>query len=166
MICGHNHRLRHYNKLETNLVTTSLTKFLENLRSKLSRTSYFCHSARNDIIIGFIGEYLRKKQKGEAFDALLIICGRRGKYNISPEITEMMDGLDTPIIYVEMSTHKAMHLLHNFTPKLNYDDKARVEKALSHCEPYIDFDELIRRTTTNSTSNDHDSIEHDDLISM
>merc|ERR1712157_618894 len=35
LMCGHRHRLRHFNRLETNLVTTSLSTFLENLRSNL-----------------------------------------------------------------------------------------------------------------------------------
>lgn len=167
LICGSNHRLRHYNRLETNLVTTSLSTFLANLRSKPARTSYFCHSTRNDIIVGFVGEYQRRKQKGEAFDALLIICGRRGKYAVSTEITEMLEGLDTPVISVEMSTHEAMHLLHNFTPKLNHDDRSRVEKAISHYEPQIDFDELIRRTNAcDSSFNDPGSIKYEELVRM
>jgi len=167
LICGHNHRLRHYNRLETNLVTTSLARFLENLHSKPERTSYFCHSTRNDIIEGFVGEYQRRKQKGEPFDALLIICGRKGKYTVSPEITEMMEGLDTPVISVELSTHEAMHKLHNFTPKLNNDDKARVERAITHYEEHIDFDELIRRTSAgNSSFNDPSSMKYEELLRL
>ena len=108
-----------------------------------------------------------RKQKGEAFDALLIICGRRGKYAVSTEITEMLEGLDTPVISVEMSTHEAMHLLHNFTPKLNHDDRSRVEKAISHYEPQIDFDELIRRTNAcDSSFNDPGSIKYEELVRM
>lgn len=167
LMCGHRHRLRHFNRLETNLVTTSLSTFLENLRSKPARTTYFCHATRNDIIVAFVGEYQRRKQKGEPFDALLIICGRKGKYTVSAEITDMLEDLDTPVISVELSTHEAMHKLHNFTPKLNYDDTARVEKAITHYEPHIDFDELIRRTSANNSSfNDPSSIQYEELLRL
>jgi len=165
LICGHDHKLRHYNKLQTNLVTTSLSGFLMNLRSKPSRTTYFCHATRNDIIVGFVGEYQRRRQKGETFDALLIICGRRGKYTLAPEINEMLQDLDTPVLSVELSTYQAMKKLHNFTPKLNNDDQARVEKAVCHYEPYINFDELLRRTSaSNSSFNDPSSIQFEDLL--
>jgi len=167
LICGETHKLRHYNKLQTNLVTTSLSGFLVNLRSKPSRTTYFCHATRNDIIVGFVGEYQRRKQKGETFDALLIICGRRGKYSLAPEIIEMLDSLDTPVLSVEMSTYEAMKKLHNFTAKLNNHDQARVEKAICHYEPYINFDELLRRTSaSNSSFNDPSSIKYEELVRM
>ena len=51
---------------------------------------------------------------------------------------------------VEHSTHEAMKMVHDFTPKLNIDDKNRVRKAVEHYEPYIDFDTLLSRTTIDS----------------
>ena len=38
LLSGEQHRMRHYNTSECNLVTTSLGRFLENLRVKPSRT--------------------------------------------------------------------------------------------------------------------------------
>ena len=48
---------------------------------------------------------------------------------------------------MEYSTHQAMQMIHAYTPKFNVDDKHRVATAVEHYEPYIDFDELLRRTS-------------------
>jgi dethiobiotin synthetase len=42
LISGHEHRFRHYAVDDINVVTTSLTRFLENLREKPARTLYIC----------------------------------------------------------------------------------------------------------------------------
>jgi hypothetical protein len=41
-----------------------------------------------------------------------------------------------------------MQKIHAYTPKFNIDDKHRVSTAVEHYEPYIDFDELLRRTSS------------------
>jgi BioD-like phosphotransacetylase family protein len=51
-----------------------------------------------------------------------------------------------PMMVVELSTHRAMREINTFTPKLNIHDTNRVSVAVNHYEPYIDFDELLRRT--------------------
>ncbi len=95
LINGQKHRLRHYNMSDINLVTTSLHRFLSNLRSKPSRTLYVCHVTRDDLILGFMAEYQRRNQKEEgSFEAALLICGRRDKYSLSKEVKEMVLGLD------------------------------------------------------------------------
>ena len=50
LLSGQQHSMRHYSVNQTNLVTTSLHKFLENLRKKPTRTLYFCHCTRHDIM--------------------------------------------------------------------------------------------------------------------
>ena len=56
LISGGEHRFRHYAVNDINVVTTSLTRFLENLRLKPARTLYICHVTRDDLIVGFMGE--------------------------------------------------------------------------------------------------------------
>jgi len=166
LVCGQKHRFRHYNVNDMNLVTTSLTRFLENLREKPSRTLYVCHVTRDDLILGFMAEYQRTRGPDEKpFEAALLICGRRGKYQISDEVKDMINGLEgAPIMVVDFSTHQAMQRIHDFTPKLNIDDRSRVSKAVEHYEPYIDFDELLRRTTSGDSSfNDPSSISYEEL---
>lgn len=166
LISGEMHRFRHYSVQDINVVTTSLTRFLENLREKPSRTLYICHVTRDDLILGFMGEYQRRNRKGEApFEAALVVCGRRGKYELSPELRDMMLTLeDAPMMVVELSAHQAMTKINNLTPKLNIDDTNRVSVAVEHYEPYIDFGELLRRTTSsNSSFNDPSSISFEEL---
>mmetsp|Transcript_22359 Transcript_22359/g.27406 ORF Transcript_22359/g.27406 Transcript_22359/m.27406 type:complete len:435 (+) Transcript_22359:61-1365(+) len=153
LLTGEQHRFRHYNVTDINLVTTSLTRFLENLREKPSRTLYICHITRDDLILGFMSEYQRRIANGEGFESTLVVCGRKEKYEMVPEIKDMVLGLDgAPVMIVEKSTHEAMSMIHRYTPKFNIDDVHRVNTAIEHYEPYIDFDELLRRTTSTDSS--------------
>lgn len=106
------------------------------------------------IIVSNLGEYQRRRKEGEKpAEAALIICGRKDKYQLTPEIRDMMEGLEgAPMMVVELSTHQAMTQINNFTPKLNIEDTNRVSVAVEHYEPYIDFDELMRRTTSSNSS--------------
>ena len=116
--------------------------------------SDIAHVTRDDLIVGFLGEYQRRlEMDGEPLEAALIICGRKDKYQLSEEVADMLTGLKAaPVMVVEKSTHDAMAKIHSFTPKLNIHDTNRVAVAVDHYEPYIDFDELIRRTTAGNTS--------------
>ena len=148
LVSGKKHRFRHYAVDDMNLITTSLTRFLENIRTKHPRTLYVCHITRDDIILGFMAEYQRNRREEERpFEASLLVCGRKGKYQMADEVRDMFEGLEgAPVMVVEFSTHQAMHMIHDFTPKLNIDDKNRVRKAVEHYEPYIDFELLLERT--------------------
>jgi len=166
LITGKEHRFRHYSVQQINLVTTSLTRFLENLRFKPCRTLYISHVTREDLILGFMAEYQRRKAVDDKpFEAALLICGRKDKYELSPEVRDMINGLEgAPVMLVEHSTHEAMQKIHNYTPKFNTADKDRVTKAVEHYEPFIDFEELLRRTTSsNSSFNEPGTITLDDL---
>ena len=103
----------------------------------------------DDIILGFMAEFQRKRKLGEKqFEAALLVCGRQDKYEMAEEVREMFEGLDgAPVMLVRHSTHEAMKLIHDFTPKLNIDDKNRVMKAVEHYEPFVDFDQLLRRAS-------------------
>jgi len=153
LITGQEHRFRHYNTDDINVVTTSLTRFLENLREKPSRTLYICHVTRDDLIVGFMGEFQRRRDSASPFEAALIICGRKGKYQLSAEVTDMLKSLTgAPVMVVGMATHDVTSKIHSFTPKLNIHDTNRVAVAVEHYEPYIDFDSLIRRTQSSNSS--------------
>ncbi len=166
LISGKKHRLWHYSPADINLVTTNLNRFLENLHEKPSRTLYICHVTRDDLIVGFLGEFQRRLgRESDPFEAALIVCGRRGKYQLSKEVSNMLTGLDgAPVMTVDMSTHDVMSKIHSFTPKLNIQDTNRVAVAVDHYEPHIDFDTLIHRTQSSNTSfNEPGGISFNDL---
>jgi len=151
LISGGDSRFRHYSVEDITVVTTSLTRFLENLRLKPSRTLYICHVTRDDLILGFMGEYQRRRAKGESFEAALIICGRKRKYQLTNEIQDMMRGAEgAPMMVVELSTHDTMSAISKYTPKLNIDDTNRVSVAVKHYEQYINYDLLLERTRTSA----------------
>jgi len=155
LITGKRHRLRHYSVEQINLVTTSLADFLENMRNKPSRTLYICHITRKDLILGFLAECKRRKMgKCDPFEATLIVCGRKGKYDLSQDVRDVIYSSDdaVPIMLVEYSTHETMQKIHHYTPKFINEDKCRVARAVEHYEPYIDFKELLRRTTCSNSS--------------
>jgi dethiobiotin synthetase len=84
LLSGQEHRFRHYAVDDINVVTTSMNRFLENLREKQPRTLYICHITRDDLIVAFISEFQRKRDESEQpFEAALIICGRKGKYQLT-----------------------------------------------------------------------------------
>mmetsp|Transcript_12757 Transcript_12757/g.24257 ORF Transcript_12757/g.24257 Transcript_12757/m.24257 type:complete len:507 (-) Transcript_12757:91-1611(-) len=166
LLCGQEHRFRHYNTNDINVVTTSLTRFLENLRQKPGRTLYICHVTRDDLIVGFLGEYQRRREKTEEpFEAALVICGRKDKYQVSHEVLDMIKASSgPPVMMVDHSSHDVTKAIHGYTPKLNIHDAHRVDAAIQHYEPYIDFNELARRTrSSNSSFNDPSTISLDDL---
>ena len=149
MVSGSKHRFRHYTVTDISVVATSLTRFLTNLREKPSRSLYLCHATREDIVLGFLLEYQRRKRVGGTpFEAALIICGRKEQYQITRELRDMIeaDDEDVPILLSPLTTHHTMEAIHSFTPKLNVHDKGRVLAAVDHYEQYIDFDLLLSRT--------------------
>jgi BioD-like phosphotransacetylase family protein len=95
-----------------------------------------------------MGEHQRRRANGDdSFEAALLICGRRGKYQLSNEISDLLQGLEgAPVMVVETTTHEATSKIGEFTPKLNIDDTNRVGVAIADYEPFIDFDELLQRT--------------------
>ena len=67
LVCGSTHRYRHYAVEHMNLVTTSLSRFLENIRSKLPRTLYICHVTRD-------GEHTSLRSRSTIFVLFFLIA--------------------------------------------------------------------------------------------
>jgi BioD-like phosphotransacetylase family protein len=95
-----------------------------------------------------MGEHQRRQASGDdSFEAALLICGRKEKYELSKEIKDLLQGLKgAPVMVVETTTHEVTVKMAEFTPKLNIDDTHRVNVAINHYEPYIDFEQLLQRT--------------------
>ena len=62
------------------------------------------------------------------------------------------------------SPAEAAKKIRTMTPKFNASDERRVSRATEHYEPYIDFEELLRRTRSeNSSFNGPGDISFEDL---
>jgi len=143
-LSGQVHELRHYTMSDIFLVATSLCEFLNSLRTRPTRTLYVCHASRNDILLGFLGEYQRRKMRGEELEAALLVCEGQ---KLDPHIVDMLTlDYDPPILVVPQAPQKVMEEINSFTPKLNAFDTSRVGTAVEHYESYIDFDLLLQKT--------------------
>lgn len=148
LLSGQEQHLRHYTVRDLNLVATSLSVFLENLRIKPARTLYVCHVSREDILLGFLAEYQRRQYRNEPFEAALIVCGRPDRFSLDPQVLDMIQQTENapPIMRSPYTCREAMEMIHNYTPKLNMADGDRVSTTVNHYELYIDFDLLLERT--------------------
>lgn len=139
-------KLKHYSVKDINLVATSLACFLKNIRQNQDRTLYLCHSSRVDIMLGFLMEYRRIKQLGKQWEAALVVCGT-DEYAVPQNVMDIYHTLDAPPMLVcKEGTRHAMERILGYTPKHNNRDTHRLEIAVNHYEPYIDFDLLLERT--------------------
>jgi BioD-like phosphotransacetylase family protein len=161
LLTGMQHRLRHYQVQDLNLVATSLEVFLKMLKTNPSRTLYVCHASRNDILLGFLMDHplrkraaIMKNKNTQSYcpEAALIVTGT-DEYPLSEQVLDIIQGMDDdsegtvpPVLLAPHSTNKVMEMLHSYTPKLNYEDAHRAHTAVDHYEPYIDFDLLLERT--------------------
>ena len=136
LVSGQKHRFRHYTVDDINLVTTSLTTFLHNLREKNTRTLYICHVTRDDIILGFLGEYSRRQRKGgPPFESALFVCGRKDKYSISTELLDMIkdQGDEVPIMMIEMTTHAGTEFSLSFSCSYQMHILSVIALTIFHC---------------------------------
>ncbi len=95
-----------------------------------------------------MNEFQRRKDSNEQNESALIICGRADKYNLEDDLRDMITyhTQEAPILYCNYTAHDTMGKIHSFTPKLNVNDKSRLNAALAHYEKYIDYDKILLQT--------------------
>ena len=144
------------------MVTTDLAAFLRSMQRQPEgeRTIFICHATRDDVILGFLGEYRRRKRRDIPFQSALVICtgcddgvgDLSGGINFSSEVSEMIKdtGSAGPAVLVASgcSPAEAAKQIRTMTPKFNASDARRVSRATEHYEPYIDFDLLLEQTSS------------------
>lgn len=146
------------------MVTTDLSAFLRTMQRQpeSARTMFICHVSRDDVILGFLGEFRRKARRGLTFQCALVICtgcddGESTGVELSEEVCEMITdaGPAGPPILVAAgySPADAAKAIRTMTPKFNASDERRVSRATEHYEPYIDFDLLLEQTSSVAGSN-------------
>lgn len=170
LLSGGDHRYRHYDVGSNNqgrtigmsMVTTDLAAFLRTMQRQGpdGRTIFICHVTRDDVILGFLGEYRRRVRRNITFQSALVICtgcddgmnGASSELGLSREVCEMImdSGPAGPPVLVASgySPAEAAKQIRTMTPKFNASDERRVKRATEHYEPYIDFDLLLDRTSS------------------
>jgi hypothetical protein len=171
LLSGSDYRYRHYDvgsnvqgrSIGMSMITTDLAAFLRTMQRQEgdARTMFICHVTRDDVILGFLGEYRRRTRRGILFQHALVICtgGDDGMGDISetdvklsPEVCDMIRDAGPagpPVLLASgYSPANAAKQIRTMTPKFNANDGRRVTRATEHYEPYIDFDLLLERTST------------------
>jgi hypothetical protein len=171
LLSGGDHRYRHYDvgsnvrdgrNIGMSMVTTDLAAFLRTMQRQTDgqseRTIFVSHVTRDDVILGFLGEYRRRVRRQLSFQSALVICtgcddGSRGlstALGLNTEVSEMIvdGGPSGPPILVAsgISPAEAAKRIRTMMPKFNSCDDRRVSAAVEHYGQYIDFDLLLRRT--------------------
>ncbi len=173
LLSGSDHRYRHYDvgsnvqgrSIGMSMITTDLAAFLRTMQrqDESARTLFICHATRDDVILGFLGEYRRRTRRGMPFQSALVVCtgGDDGmgdfddddmEGGLCSEVCEMIEdaGPSGPPVLIASgySPAEAAKEIRTMTPKFNANDERRVTRATEHYEPYIDFDLLLERTST------------------
>jgi dethiobiotin synthetase len=156
LLTGTEHRLRHYQIQDLNLVATSRQVFEKTLKHNPARTLYVAHSSRKEILLSFLQDHAANRTmigcaEDGAHQAALVVTGT-DEYPLSEQVLEWIDSMSEdeaaaapPVILAPHPTNKVMDMIHRHTPKLNYEDAHRANKAIEHYEPHIDFDLLLAR---------------------
>jgi len=90
---------------------------------------------------------LEDDEHANNWDTAMIVTGCE-EHPISTQVLEIVTNLpdsSPPVLMTNKPTDSVMQGLYHFTPKLNNEDGNRVDKAVLHYEPYIDFDLLLDR---------------------
>ena len=93
-------------------------------------------------------------QDNEQWNAAMVITGC-AEYPINTQALEIMTSSPdsfAPVLITEAGTDEVMAGIYDNTFKLNFDDFHRVKTAVSHYEPYIDFDLLLQQVDIDRTA--------------
>jgi dethiobiotin synthetase len=83
----------------------------------------------------------------ESWETAMVVTGC-DEYPISAQVLEIITNLPEcapPVLLTGPPTDVVMAGIYNHTPKLNTEDNNRVDIAVRHYEPHIDFDLLLSR---------------------
>jgi len=164
LIAGHRCRHLHFRPDDAFLVTTGLRRFLrrafEQREFGWDRPLFVTHATRDDLLLGFLAHHQKKlaEQGGRIGDddwagAMVLSVGASATF---PDLVEHSDDVeplsylmrmavdtDAPVMITPLGTVDALERIKSFTAKHNVNDFSRVEAAVQHYEPQIDFDTLL-----------------------
>jgi dethiobiotin synthetase len=98
--------------------------------------------------------YRYAEDEVEDWQAALVVCGVDDTHPLSPQLQDILASPSPrhehlpppPILVTPHSMDQVMQMFYSYTPKLNVEDSNRVQTAVDHYKPYIDFDLLLERT--------------------
>ncbi|KAL8006088.1 putative P-loop containing nucleoside triphosphate hydrolase [Plasmopara halstedii] len=143
ILSSRSRRFQQYNR--TTLVTAGLRRFLAKLSApEYDNTLFVTHVSRNDIILGFLShaqnfELTEKRPYGGG----LILTGSPSCDQPQKYIKNIIKNAEVPVLYVPMTTFKAMEKITHFTAKFNPTDEQKVRACGEHYASHINFDAIL-----------------------
>jgi BioD-like phosphotransacetylase family protein len=117
-------------------------------QQQLKQQQYNGHSSTTTTIsINGSDNSSSSSNNNESFETAMIVTGC-AEHPISTQVLEIVMNLPNtapPVLMTEQRTDIVMQGIYQYTPKLNNEDSNRVERAVQHYQPYIDFDLLLER---------------------
>jgi len=140
LLSGEEHLLRHFR--HTRLVATSLKTFRTfMLPSQLVITP----ANREDIILAILTKHwdVKMANPNDDLEAGMILTGETPPRST---IIQALRKAHIPMLYIPLSSYKAMEMISSFTAKIRKEDKEKIREAIGLVEEHIDFDQLIEIT--------------------
>ena len=60
-----------------------------------------------------------------------------------PYLVDIARAYDAPVMLTKLGTVEATNVMANFTAKMHVGDRSRIQAAIDHYEPHIDFEKLL-----------------------
>jgi len=166
LIAGEKCRSLHYGTDDAFLVTTGLRRFLRRAfeqRAEWRRPLFVTHATRDDLLLGFLAHHQKKMKqqdgrvsgKTDWAGAMILSVGASKAFpdlddgfpdDVQPleYLLKMAKATDAPVLITKLGTVDALERVRSFTAKHTINDQVRVQAAIDHYEPQIDFDVLLR----------------------
>ena len=132
LLSGGKHHMRHFRHMR--LVVTSLHDHEFIFPNQLIITS----AHREDIILAILAKHWHMYPMDLATGIILT-----EETPPRSAIIEALRRADIPMLYVPVSSYKAMEMLTSYTVKIRKEDTAKINEAISLVESHIDFEHLI-----------------------
>mmetsp|Transcript_2240 Transcript_2240/g.3037 ORF Transcript_2240/g.3037 Transcript_2240/m.3037 type:complete len:383 (-) Transcript_2240:196-1344(-) len=149
LLSGAHLRDEHFDVGHLHMICTDLNVFVEKLYGSVHPINplLVSHCTRTDVILGFLAHYQKRAlcKTSSSFRGALILSGTQEKgYAPGDHIKEIARTYEAPLLFAGVSTFKVVDRLRDYTPKLHIHDRERVEAAINHYEPYLDFETMLR----------------------
>ncbi len=142
LLSGQSHRIRHFRHIR--LVASSLEIYKSNIPP---HQLIVTPAIREEIILATLTKYWDTKiaQPEQKLEIGMILTGKQAPKDT---IVEQIKRADIPMLYIPVSSFIAMKMISSHISKIRTEDTVKVRQAIQLVESHIDFDCLLRSSTS------------------
>ena len=164
LISGRRYRDLHFGTQDLACVTTAVRRFLRKTHFRQSeknetRPLFVTHCTRDDVLLAFLAYYKRSTvplpdgvMDRDGWLGAMVLC--KGECDMDPKqsvednthlpyLVDIARAYDAPVMLTKLGTVEATNVMANFTAKMHVGDRSRIQAAIDHYEPHIDFEKLL-----------------------